>query len=257
MLVIFFTMALFTVSCDLWEWEEEEEEIYPQKKEEVAPAIEEGDEVYEEVIMNEQAVTSSAPLGELEPGDVLDVFFFANRVNNLFDENEVSYPSRWKVKRCASRFFGICLKRKWYSQKGSCSLRYRKEIGAEEGDRLILDENLQKVPLSIKIGKEAHPLGEMIDYSPDQIFARFTVTEEMIKDRQDAFIKVSPRKNNRSTKVGFLGYGRCDGKGRRGFRQEGPTSSHRAPSERAPVFFVTVELTRVIKQGPVGPNEEI
>lgn len=228
-------------------WDKESEETH-------APPSPNSPQVYFEPIVEKERVSGETFLANVNEGDIILFTFTGKMLTPTFSQiYERTYRSHWKDRFCEPRD-PICprcdlLKRQicWdINRTGNCNFKYRNFNGRIEQD-IFFSDKIDETKLRLKVGTNLYPLGRIIDHEGMVIRSEFSVSKEMLQENNEVSLTVIPDPNLGSIKTGFLGYGSCQGIGRRYFRHEGPTSSTNYENRIKREFIVTAHFKRIKK----------
>lgn len=130
-------------------------------------------------------------------------------------------------------------------KNGSCAFRYRDQKSDKKGP-LIFVVPVKEISLLIQIGKNKYNLGEIVQNNVRSIVSRFKMSKEMLDESDEVILTIAKKNKGESVRVGFQGYGKCDGAGMRDFSSEGTTEFDFASDQPKFEYQVTaiVEYTQ-------------
>ena len=242
-------LALFlvgVVGCGDY-WKEEETEI---DELELGPK--------RELIIEDEAfrVKNKLFLGHFEENEIIEVHLAGTKFTRSFSGvYERVYQSKWKKRYCEPRRGPVCPMchftkiRYCYDRelKGRCHHRYRKQ-NPDISSPLIFSEPLHEVSAKIMISDNTYSLGELKENQGMKIITRFKLSKEMLLDDDEVFLSVQAEPVKGKTRIGFLGFAHCDGRGKKDFRSGGSTSSRSVPNQERIDYKVSVVIEYPIKE---------
>jgi len=232
------------VSCGE-NWDEEKEDIHND-----VPST---PQVYFEQILEKEQIVKEAFLAMVNEHDVL-IFTLTGKLTTpqFGPVYERRYSSRWKERFCEPRDPGcrMCnlLQKLMYcydiTEKGHCNLKYRDYNGRIE-DTIFFTDSIDESKIRIKIGNNLYPLGKITYHEGMAIKTEFVVSKEMLQESNELSLVVVPDPNQGNIKTGFLGYGSCQGHGKRGFSHGGSTASATHANQIQREFLVSASFKRI------------
>jgi hypothetical protein len=245
MLIKQLTLAvlLFSLASCGEKWDEESENAH-------TPPVPTTPQIVYEPIVEKEKVTGETFLTDVEVGETI-VLTISGKMNvPMFGPSyQRSYRSFWDDRHCErDPICPMCftVKRICFDipRKGQCNLKYRNYNGQVQQDILFSDK-VEDSKLRLKIGDNLYPLGRITNHGGMFITTEFTISKEMLQESNEVSLAITPDANKGNVRTGFLGYGSCQGKGRRHFRHEGSTSSRTYKNQIVRDYLVTAHFKRI------------
>ena len=173
-----------------------------------------------EQIIESEIISGEIFLTTVNTGEVIQFEIRGIETRNDFSD---VYPKRvksyWdKEIRTGNRHMGTD-RYDWVKRKGYCEVFYRDFLG--EAEYNIDLSKREEWPFQITIGGTSYPLDEYYSIEGATLYANLSINRDMVAQGHDfkfVVIQDEPIK----TKVGFLKFGKCEGKGRRSFKVDAP-----------------------------------
>ena len=232
---------LFSLASCGEKWEEEQEKVH-------TPPVPSSPQIIYESIVEKENVISEIFLSDVQVGDIVILTVTGKKLIPMFSSTyERSYRSFWDDRHC-ERDPIFSTKRICFDipRRGQCNLKYRNFSGNVEQEILFSDK-AEDSKLRLRIGDNLYPLGKIIDHGGMVITTEFFISREMLQENNELSLVVTPDPNKGNVKTGFLGYGSCQGRGRRHFRHEGSTSNRTYENRIKRAFIVTAHFKRIKK----------
>lgn len=198
-------------------------------------------------ILNDEVIKDSISLGHFSISDILEVHIEGKKIIPQFSEiYQKSYKSKWEktvclpdhCRHCMNTILMDCFEQ---TINGNCNHKYRDQVSNLE-EPLLFDKPLVDVSLKFKIGKNLYPLGELTKHHGNSIVTRFQISKEMLLEDDEVFLVVIPEPTLGQVKIGFQGFGACDGQGKLAFKSGGPTNSNSIPQQNKIEYKTSVIL---------------
>lgn len=176
-----------------------------------------------------------------ESGDHLKIEIRGTKTVPKFLDEKRTSTSTWMVQYCwndnhcrgcqpkLSRSIDKLYYCRSYKQKGKCSYNYRNHNGSAD-ETIHFDEYSELFRLYYKIGENLYPLGHVLEHKGDAVILGFKISNEMIRSTNEVKLVVKPDPSAHEFNVGFLGFIKCAGRGRRGFNPHVNTSNQTVSS---------------------------
>jgi len=212
-----------------------------------------------EQLLDHELITDSIYLGIVQPDDVLHFEIEGVETVPQFSAiYERSYASSWKVFFCPLidppvRDFprppfppipprpdfkrGTC---HYITVPGNCRHKFRNRI-ADKVEQVVIKDDLKKLKLKLVIGDKDFPLGEVVERKENKVFSKLLLTREMLTQEREAKLIVQ-KYDAHNVKVGFIGFGSCNGLGSRDFKTTGPTNSSNLTVRAMQEFTVSASV---------------
>lgn len=187
-----------------------------------------------DLVLNEEELSDSLFIGVVAPNEIIEVHLTGTKFTPQFtDIYERSFRSKWTATVCPPPPFcseprpdcpiihSSCYNE---SRRGECIHRYRDQL-QEKSAPLVFDQAVVDVSAKLKIGDNTFYLGEIVQNHGLAIVTRFQVSKEMLIESDEVFLVATPEPSKGRVKVGFQGFGRCQGEGQRSFNSGGSTRS--------------------------------
>lgn len=234
------TLMLSLVGCGNY-WDEENP---PEVKDEIQTE----NSPKRETVFESEKLTSEIALGQLQANSIIEVYLvgtkYSPQFSNIIDRN---YQFRWTKKICIrDPICRMCLAPKLLEcfeskRRGTCTHKFRDRSNDLKSPYLF-DQDVLNVSVKLRIGKNIYPLGAIKDHFGAKVVTRFKLSEEMLSESNEVFLIVTPEPNMGNVQTGFLGFGRCDGKGERSFSSGGPTGSSQVANQDRVEFKASVVI---------------
>ncbi|PIP94760.1 MAG: hypothetical protein COW00_01860 [Bdellovibrio sp. CG12_big_fil_rev_8_21_14_0_65_39_13] len=218
-----------------------------------------------ERLLESELITNSVYLGIVKPDDMLHFEIEGVEIVPQFSGiYERSYASSWKELFCPLVDFPVrdfprppfppippipprpdfnkrgC---RYVTVPGNCRHRFRDRV-ADRVQEIAINNDLENLKLKLVIGDKTFPLGEIVKREENKILAKLLLTQEMLTQEREAKLIIQ-RHDAYSVKVGFIGFGSCDGNGRRNFKTTGPIDSSNATVQTVQEFTVSASVEYV------------
>lgn len=215
-----------------------------------------------EQLLDHELITESVFLGIVKPDDVLHFEIEGVETVPQFSAiYERSYASSWKEFFCPLldppvRDFPrppfppipprpdfkreTC---RYITMPGNCRHKFRDRFSDQVG-QVVINDDLEKLKLKLLVGDKVFPLGEVVAREENKVFSKLRLTREMLTQEREAKLIVQKYEAN-NVKVGFIGFGSCNGLGKRNFKTTGPTSSSNVTVKTEQEFTVSASVEYV------------
>lgn len=199
-------------------------------------------------ILNNEMLKDSISLGHFSTSDILEVQIEGKKLIPQFSEiYQKSFRSKWEKTVCFPDHCRHCMQHSLFmdcfnqTENGNCHHKYRDQITNLE-EPLLFNELVVNLSLKFKIGKNLYPVGELINHRGNAITTRFQISKEMLLEDDEILLVITPEPIIEQVKVGFQGFGSCEGQGQGSFNSGGPTSSGHVPRQNKIEYQVSVIL---------------
>ncbi len=236
-------VLLFSLASCGEKWDEESENAH-------TPPVPSSPQVIYEPIVEKEKVTGETYLSDVKVGDTIVLTVTGKMFSPMFSSvYQRAHRSFWDIRHCErDPICPMCFKNKRICfdipKKGRCNLKYRNFNGRVEQDILFSDK-IEDSKLRLQIGDNLYPLGKIINHGGMVITSEFVISKEMLQESNELSLVINPDPSKGNVKTGFLGYGSCEGKGRRHFRHEGSTSSRTYKNQIVRDYLVTAHFKRI------------
>jgi len=196
---------------------------------------------HSETLLHKGEVTQKVELGTLRAGDVLTFEIEGVKVTPKFSQIYTrTYASSWIKHICfpwknrGQRCFDFPL-------NGFCEHNQR-DKQKDNRENIKISNDLKGLRLRLKIGNAIFGLGEVVKREGDKTTLRLKINPAMLETGDFAELVVEQYPPY-TIKVGFQGFGKCDGHGEKNFVTSGPTDSSDITAQVKQLFLVSVTLS--------------
>lgn len=217
-----------------------------------------------DTLLENELITESIHLGELKPYDRLHFEIEGREIVPQFTGiYEKSYSSQWEVHFCYQMDSGrnpppyppfpprpdYNKKESCYSfpMKGTCKHKWR-DRSADKLRAIEITDDLSRLRLKLEIGGKFYPLGKIVKRNNDTVLTSLIITPQMLALETKAKL-VMQKLAAQNIKTGFMGFGHCDGVGKRNFKTDGPMDSSMEKVSRIQEFIVSASVEYELEQG--------
>lgn len=217
-----------------------------------------------DTLLENELITESIHLGELKPNNRLHFEIEGREIVPQFTGiYEKSYSSQWEVHFCYQMDSGrnpppypplpprpdYNKKESCYSfpMKGTCKHKWR-DRSADKLRAIEITDDLSRLRLKLEIGGKLYPLGKIVKRNKDTVLTSLTITPKMLALETKGKLVVQ-KLTAQNVKIGFMGFGHCDGLGKKNFKTDGPMDSSMETVTRLQEFIVSVSVEYELGQG--------
>ena len=169
-----------------------------------------------EQIVQSETIKDELFLTTVELGEVIQFAIKGWETKNQFSEiYSKKFKSRWEVERCHTSVATGMDYCQWQGESGNCKVYYQDFVGEiEESIDLTQKDGW---PFQIMIGGVLYPLDAYFKVQEGVLDATLTITQKMLAHGHDLKFVVL-QEEPKESKAGFLKFGKCDGRKRKGFK---------------------------------------
>lgn len=220
-----------------------------------------------DTLLENELITESIPLGELKPYDRLHFEIEGREIVPQFTSiYQKSYSSQWEVHFCYHIDLGrnppsypsyppfpprpdYNKKESCYSfpMKGTCKHKWR-DRSTNKLRAIEITDDLSRLRLKLEIGGKLYPLGKIVKRDKDTVLTSLTIAPEMLALATKAKLVVQ-KLTAQKVKTGFMGFGHCDGLGKKNFKTDGPMDSSMETVTRLQEFIVSASVEYELDHG--------
>lgn len=203
-------------------------------------------------ILKRELVTNEVNLGLIYPNDVLHFEVKGTEtVPQFSDVYEKVFKSSWETEFCLNTdphyrdFSGIKNKTRCYKfpLNGNCHHRYR-DNQREQVRPIEIPDDTSRLKLKLKIDDKIYPIGKIVKKEANTVKTMLIISSEMFNsvNKPAEAVLIIEKFDAENVKVGFLGFGKCDGVGKAKFNTSGPQDSSFFRVQKVQEFIVSASV---------------